>query len=64
MGTKVKSAKIVVVLRMWILSFRLFDINWQELTAYCNKDIIEMTYECSLETLEIKSDKLIKCFGN
>ncbi len=30
----------------------LFDISWQELTAYCNKDIIELTYKCSLGVLE------------
>ena len=25
------------------------------MTAYCNKDIIELTYECSLEVLEFFS---------
>ena len=32
------------------------------MTAYCNKDIIELTYECSLEALEFKGDKLVKHF--
>lgn len=42
-------------LRMWILPLRLFDISWQELTAYCNKDIIELTYKRSLGALEFFS---------
>lgn len=31
----------------------MFDISWQQLTLYYNKDIIELTYECSLRAFEL-----------